>query len=944
VPDDPDQTQDPTRASDPPERTGSGSRGTSARPPKSAPRFAPGDTLAGRYRVVAFLGRGGMGEVYRADDLELGQSVALKLLPSRVAADPALTERVRAEVRLARGISHRNVCRIHDIARLPAEQGGDLFISMEYIDGEDLQTLLRRIGKLPQDKAVDVARQLCAALAAAHDQGVIHRDLKPANIMLDGRGNARLTDFGIASIDDEIDPGEAQAGTPAYMAPEQFEGREVSKRSDLYSLGLVIFELLTGKPAWKAQSYAELKTLRRGGTTPTNITSISTTGIDPALATLVERCTETDPAERPASATAVAAALPGADPIAAAIAAGETPSPELVAAMGGKGALKPVTAAALALTTFALAILSIVLSRGTTLLTVAPPPAAPALMEEAAYTILADLGHAQPEGGPVQTGWTTSGAALDRVAAAIANGDVDSWDALADPFADPIRFWFRIEPNGFFPADPAFTVSMNDPPRTQPGSILVILDGDRRLISLRIMPALRTGTSQGTPEPDWSVAFTAAGLDITDFEPIDAVYRDRTDADIRRGWRGTSPSTGTALPTIDIEVFAGAADGKIVEFKIVSAESDLPPAPWALPPDQIEQTDGPAEGTDPAIDTASASPPPPAATGNADAAPPPGRPADSRAARLIASIAQSIIIVIVTLVAAVMAYRNYRLGRCDLRRATRLGITIFALSFLAAIINVDVAPFSVDAFIGTYPIYAIGLGSTLLVVACYIAAEPLARSRWPGSLVSWTRLFGGNFSDPMIGRDVLVGALAGACLALVRAGSRFAEMHIHPADTRPMDDITSVVLTGPAAMLAQCISMITLGFINAAAIALLVLVIMLVLGLVKVKRRWPAIAITLILVAAQSLVLPNLGPIERTGLIIAAAMIIVLLDRVGLFTTAAALATGSLLGFLMDAGPYDQWWAPAAFVPGVIVVAALLYAYRTSTAGTSLFAASNERS
>src|SRR6185503_17659412 len=122
--------------------------------------------------------------------------------------------RFRDELRAARLVSHPNVCRVHDIG----EVDGHPFLSMEYIDGEDLASLLRRIGRLPQDKALDVARQLCAGLAAAHDKGVIHRDLKPANVMLDGRGNVRITDFGLAGLPDEIAPG--LAGTPAYMAPE----------------------------------------------------------------------------------------------------------------------------------------------------------------------------------------------------------------------------------------------------------------------------------------------------------------------------------------------------------------------------------------------------------------------------------------------------------------------------------------------------------------------------------------------------------------------------------------------------------------------------------------------------------------------------------------------------------------------------------------------------
>src|SRR5262249_25957969 len=145
-------------------------------------RFAPGQVLAGRWRIVAQLGRGGMGEFYRADDLTLGQAVALKFLPRGVAADPDRLARLRREVRVARQVSHVNVCRVYDIG----EVDGQLFLTMEYIDGEDLARLLRRIGRLPEDKGVDLARQLCLALAAAHDKGLLHRDLKPHNFMIDG--------------------------------------------------------------------------------------------------------------------------------------------------------------------------------------------------------------------------------------------------------------------------------------------------------------------------------------------------------------------------------------------------------------------------------------------------------------------------------------------------------------------------------------------------------------------------------------------------------------------------------------------------------------------------------------------------------------------------------------------------------------------------------------
>ena len=177
-------------------------------------RFLPGALLAARYRIVALLGRGGMGEVYRADDLTLSQQVALKFLPEAVAGNPDALARFRNEVRVARQVSHPNVCRMYDVG----EVEGHVFLSMEYVDGEDLGSLLRRIGRLPADKALEIARRLCAGLAAAHEKGVLHRDLKPANVMLDGRGQVLLTDFGLAGLAGRIEGAEVRNGTPAYMA------------------------------------------------------------------------------------------------------------------------------------------------------------------------------------------------------------------------------------------------------------------------------------------------------------------------------------------------------------------------------------------------------------------------------------------------------------------------------------------------------------------------------------------------------------------------------------------------------------------------------------------------------------------------------------------------------------------------------------------------------
>jgi hypothetical protein len=270
--------------------------------PTSALDYAPGTLLASRYRIVELLGRGGMGVVFRADDQRLGHPVALKFLPSTLARDPRRLQQFHNEVRVSRQISHTNVCDVYDIG----DADGHLFLSMEFVEGQDLATVLRTRGALPEIEAVDLARQICAGLAAVHDRSVLHRDLKPANIMITSAGVARLMDFGIAMSGEADDPAQNTEGTPAYMAPEQLIERHVSVRSDIYALGLVMYELFTGRRLFEATTLEQLTTDQAAlpMRIPPDLAAVS-----PRLRDVVLQCLDRDPAKRPPSAEAVAGML-----------------------------------------------------------------------------------------------------------------------------------------------------------------------------------------------------------------------------------------------------------------------------------------------------------------------------------------------------------------------------------------------------------------------------------------------------------------------------------------------------------------------------------------------------------------------------------------------------------------------------------------------------------
>ena len=249
--------------------------------------------LSQRYEILAAAGHGSMGNVYKARDRETGEVVALKLLKPEIASDQAMMDRFKNELLFARKITHKNVCRVHEFNRL----GGIAYTSMEFVEGESLRSALNRVGGFPFRKTLDLVLQICSGLKEAHAQGIVHRDLKPENIMIDAQGNVKIMDFGIArSMEAVTKLTGSMVGTPAYMAPEQVAGKPVDYRTDIYSLGLIQYEMFTGTAAFRADNAVAvaLKQMRESPVPPHEIDPQIPVGIERAIL----KCLEKEPEKR----------------------------------------------------------------------------------------------------------------------------------------------------------------------------------------------------------------------------------------------------------------------------------------------------------------------------------------------------------------------------------------------------------------------------------------------------------------------------------------------------------------------------------------------------------------------------------------------------------------------------------------------------------------------
>ncbi|MFN8588968.1 MAG: serine/threonine-protein kinase [Candidatus Eisenbacteria bacterium] len=855
-------TADLTRTSDP--------NAAPSLPPTSGDhgRFEPGTRLGTRWRIVGLLGRGGMGEVYRADDLELGQSVALKFLPASVANDSRELARFRNEVRVARQIAHPNVCRVYDIG----EVDGHVFLSMEYIDGEDLASVLRRMGRPTEDKAVEIARQVCLGLAAAHEAGMLHRDLKPANIMIDGRGRARITDFGLAGLASELARGGQVAGTPAYMAPEQLADGTVSVRSDVYSLGLVLYELFTGKRVFEAKSIAELRQ-QHDSSSITSPSSLAR-GITPAVERLILHCLERDVDLRPPSAYAVLGALPGGDPLAAAMAAGETPSPELVANAAERGGLSPLHALAL-LVVLAGALAGLGAMLGPEFRPLKQPAAK---LEVRAEEVLRKTGAFDELPAHTAGTFSQNDAYLEHLmkekrARAGEYGTAFYWQRWAPRLIENPRLHAEV-PNPVAPA----TLGNS--------SAIVLLDPNGRLVGLRAEPP-DTVKARNGGRPDWNGWFAAFGMDSNAYTPVPLVRPVPALCDTAMAWHGPSPWTGGDTATVQM----GASRGRLTHFTVVSD--------WGVTNTPVDELA-------------------PVTTGPFD------------------FLLELFLDVLPYVLSVYFAWRNLKLGRGDWRGATRIAVFVFFMNIGEAVFSNRLSEVGVTGLLGDLfsgraqghsLIHAMGMWFA------YVALEPYVRRLWPRLLVSWTRLLSGRFRDPLVGRDLLVGAALGAAVSALSIANYAIAPKLGLGWVPALASFSQFEALTPGYL--------SVGLCYSGSICVLnVLQALFVLLMLRLLLRHTGIALaacfTLFALSNASGAAPQIG--WKLALLVGiwGSLSFVLILRVGLLATVVAAWTGLVLSYVAATLDFGSWYGGIALLPMALVFGIASWGAVNALAGKSI--------
>lgn len=675
-----------------------------------------GEVIAGRYRIHGRLGEGATGVVYRADDMVLKQPVAMKFLRTKGEKDSRVLERFRREVRMALRVSHPNVCRVFDIG----ESNGRSYFTMEFCGGEDLSHLIRRAGRISVEKGTDIARQICSGLAAAHSAGILHRDLKPGNVLLDSKGRVLITDFGIAAAVDAAGFREL-AGTPGYMAPEQIIGVGVDERSDIYSLGLVMYELFSGKPAFGGKTIKDSLAAQLDGDPPE--LSEVVPGVDPDIESLVGKCISRERDNRPSSALVVAAALPGVDALAVAIEAAQTAPPSLVgdSANLARKIRRPLVWGAVAL----VGCLLLPMVRAWSHFPWDDPSSKPpsVLLDRARSLCRAVYGaEAYPHFAFGYCDQLRAQRVLEQVI-----GDFPSDRALGR--SPGLIFWYREARTPLTPITvetlifgPGNTTSV-DPPHLNTPQHVMLLDSGGRLLA---------------------TTDTLFGSNDNAMNPLDD-SRLRETADIK----------GTSSDLVALK-WSNPAFGSFCNATGVRLVDEKPATLLACAPREFTRVFAVLEE-------------PQEMAGGLFSVPAPIR------GRIAIDLLR-FLYVLATLLAIPFAIHNVRLSRCDLVGASRLAMLFLIANLLGWALcgSFGGTPNTTLALIAVALLR--GFGIVAMVLMFYLALEPLARKHCPHLMILWTRLLQARPISPVLYDHLLVGITVGILLALVLSAD-FAIVH-----------------------------------------------------------------------------------------------------------------------------------------------------------------------
>jgi serine/threonine-protein kinase len=716
---------------------------------------------------------------------------------------------------------------------------------------------------LPEDKAVEIARKLCAGLAAAHEKGILHRDLKPANVMLDSRGHVLLTDFGLAGIAGEIAGGDISSGTPAYMAPEQRAGREVTIRSDIYSLGLVLYEIFSGKLPGEAESLSSI-----------------VRDIDPAIERAILRCLEVNPARRPPSAFAVAAALPGGDPLAAALAAGETPSPDMVVAAGEGAGLAPKLAIPVFAAILAGFVAVCVMNVRTSALQRIAPAYSPEVLTQKARDILQRIGYPTPPSADSASEFTWYSEFIDWVKSK--DKPRPDWDRLFSQEPSLLRFWYRESPATMVGVEfhndllTPGVITSDDPPITLSGMTYLELDHKGHLMYFEGRPpqVLEPMDAAKSPAPDWNALFAAAGVDPAQLQPAEPLWTWLSTSDARQAWTGTWAGGARHL-----RVEAAALRGKPVGFYVLGE--------WAKP------------------------------WRNAS----PDQPLNSQWGLVLLCVMALAIII----GAPLLARKNLSGGRGDRRGAARLATFIFAVHIAAWLCRSHLT-LSLSAF-GLFLIaLCTSTFAAMVVWTAYLALEPYVRRYWPQTLIAWTSVFSGHMRDPVVGRDCLTGIACG--LMWILPSQAFAIWRNNGAPSLPSTE----ALNSFRAALNTVLQQVSYSTRNA-----LLFFFLLFLLRVLFRNQWIAAAAF----AALFTLMNALGG-EHSWQGLAVRIFIwgtmaVLVLRWGLLALAIALWIGDFVEAVPVTTHTSAWYYTNSLLLLGAMLALSAWAFKTSIAGRRIF-------